>query len=103
MGRCRPRRHGGGAMSEMTAEERQPGRAADPFVQQVSWLVAAVGGKDQLVQRCRGLVSVRTLDNWTAGNYPRAKVTGAVRDLDAWAAAHVPGYPEAAGVPRLVD
>ena len=90
-------------MTEESAEPRQFAGASDPFVTQVTWLVAAVGGKDQLVQRCGGLVSVRTLDNWTAGNYPRAKVTGAVRELDAWASAHVPGYPQAAGVPRLVD
>ncbi|MGY1618373.1 hypothetical protein ACI797_16660 [Geodermatophilus sp. SYSU D00691] len=75
----------------------------DPFVTQVCWLVATAGGKDDLVQRCGGLVSVRTLDNWTAGNYPRAKVSGAVRDLDGWAREHVPGYPTAAGVPGLVE
>src|SRR5690348_12038591 len=91
-------------MAEVTGNPpKQSNGPADPFVVQVNWLLGAVGGKDALAQRCGGLVSVRTLDNWTAGNYPRAKVTGAVRDLDAWAAAHVPGYPAAAGVPRLVD
>ncbi|MGY1774076.1 hypothetical protein [Blastococcus sp. SYSU D00813] len=75
----------------------------DPFVAQIDWLVAMAGGKDQLVQRCGGLVSVRTLDNWAAGNYPRTKVTGAVRDLDAWARKSVPGYPGAAGVQSLVE
>jgi hypothetical protein len=77
--------------------------AADPFVTQVAWLIAASGGKDQLVARSGNRVSARTLDNWTAGVYPRHKVTGAVRDLDAWALANVPGYPAAAGVPRLTD
>ncbi|MCF6736948.1 hypothetical protein [Blastococcus sp. KM273129] len=77
--------------------------AADPFVTQVGWLIASAGGKDQLVTRSGGLVSARTLDNWMAGSYPRTKVTGAVRDLDAWARAELPGYPQAAGVPALVD
>src|SRR5690348_17209869 len=91
-------------MAEVTGNPpKQSNGPADPFVVQVNWLLGAVGGKDALAQRCGGLVSVRTLDNWTAGNYPRAKVTGAVRDLDAWAAAHVAGYPAAAGMPRLVD
>ena len=48
------------------------------------------------------LVSLRTLDNWTAGRYPQNKVTGAVRDVDAWAVRNVPGYPDAAAVPRLI-
>ena len=66
--------------------------------------MAAAGGKDELVRRSGNRVSVRTLDNWTAGRYPPAKITGAVRDLDdAWALAHVPGYPVAAGAPRLID
>jgi hypothetical protein len=73
----------------------------DAFVKQTVWLIAAAGGKEQLVSRCGGLVSVRTLDNWTAGNYPRTKVTGAVRELDAWARREMPGYPDAAGVPGL--
>jgi hypothetical protein len=77
--------------------------ATDPFVTQVAWLIAASGGKDQLVARSGNRVSARTLDNWAAGVYPRHKVTGAVRDLDAWALANVPGYPDAAGVPRLTD
>lgn len=85
----------------------QPGQrqetTSDPFVVQVHWLIGAVGGKDRLVARSGNLVSARTLDNWTAGIYPRNKVTGAVRALDTWAAENVPGYPEAAGVPRLVD
>ena len=88
---------------EAAEEPQQRAVTADLFVTQVNWLIASVGGKDQLVQRCGGLVSVRTLDNWSAGNYPRSKVTGAVRDLDAWASEHVPGYPAAAGAPRLVD
>ncbi|SEL64610.1 hypothetical protein SAMN04515665_11638 [Blastococcus sp. DSM 46786] len=77
--------------------------ATDPFVTQVGWLIASAGGRDQLVTRSGGLVSARTLDNWMAGSYPRTKVTGAVRELDAWARAELPGYPEAAGVPALVD
>src|SRR6185312_12611617 len=76
---------------------------ADPFVIQIGWLVATAGGKEQLVQRCGGLVSERTLDNWTAGNYPRKKVTGAVRDLDAWARQELAGYPTAAGSPSLIE
>ncbi|MCF6745184.1 hypothetical protein E9529_13050 [Blastococcus sp. KM273128] len=79
------------------------GAATDPFVTQVGWLIASAGGKDQLVSRSGGLVSARTLDNWMAGSYPRTKVTGAVRDLDDWARTEFPGYPEAAGVPALVD
>ena len=75
----------------------------DPFVKQTVWLISAAGGKEQLVARCGGLVSVRTLDNWTAGNYPRTKVTGAVRALDAWARREMPGYPDGAGVPSLVE
>ena len=78
-------------------------RGSDPFVAQVHWLIASAGGKDQLVARSGNLISARTLDNWAAGVYPRAKVTGAVRDLDAWALANVPGYPEASGLPRLTD
>jgi hypothetical protein len=76
---------------------------ADPFVIQIGWLVATAGGKEQLVQRCGGLVSERTLDNWTAGSYPRTKITGAVRDLDAWARQAMPGYPDAAGAPSLIE
>ncbi|RBY74806.1 hypothetical protein DQ239_18610 [Blastococcus sp. TF02-09] len=75
----------------------------DAFVAQVNWLVAVTGGKEQLAQRSGGLVSVRTLDNWTAGNYPRTKVTGAVRELDMWARTQLPGYPTAAGVPSLIE
>ncbi len=85
-----------------TADQLRPS-PADPFVVQLGWLVDTAGGKDQLATRCGGLVSVRTLDNWTAGNYPRTKVTGAVRDLDSWARAEMPGYPEAAGVPPLIE
>jgi hypothetical protein len=90
-------------MTETTSGSQRAAAALEPFVTQVCWLIAAAGGKEQLVQRCGGLVSVRTLDNWTAGNYPRTKVTGAVRELDAWARAEVAGYPAAAGVPGLVD
>lgn len=85
-----------------TADQLRPS-PADPFVVQLGWLVSAAGGKDQLAARCGGLVSVRTLDNWTAGNYPRTKVTGAVRDLDRWARTEMPGYPGAAGVPPLIE
>ncbi|MGY1719450.1 hypothetical protein ACI8AG_10440 [Blastococcus sp. SYSU DS0552] len=93
-------------MSGSTGEPREPAAttpAFDPFVAQVGWLIAAAGGKDQLVQRSGGLVSARTLDNWMAGSYPRTKVTGAVRELDTWARAEMPSYPEAAGVPALVE
>ncbi|MGY1886095.1 hypothetical protein ACI799_12455 [Blastococcus sp. SYSU DS0753] len=93
-------------MSGSTGEPREPAAttpAFDPFVAQVGWLIAAAGGKDQLVQRSGGLVSARTLDNWMASSYPRTKVTGAVRELDTWARAEMPGYPEAAGVPALVE
>jgi hypothetical protein len=83
--------------------EQKTAAAVDPFVTQIGWLVATAGGKEQLVQRCGGLVSERTLDNWTAGNYPRTKVTGAVRDLDAWARQGMPGYPTAAGAPPLIE
>ncbi|MGY1749262.1 hypothetical protein [Modestobacter sp. SYSU DS0511] len=78
------------------------GAPADPFVVQVNWLLGATGGKEQLARRSGNRVSVRTLDNWTAGRYPRNKITGAVRDLDAWAVEHVPGYP-GAGAPRLIE
>ena len=92
----------GGPLTRAIGEHGRPGEeATDPFVAQTVWLIAAAGGKEQLVSRCGGLVSVRTLDNWTAGNYPRTKVTGAVRELDAWARREMPGYPEAAGVPGL--
>jgi hypothetical protein len=74
----------------------------DPFVRQVLWLVDALGGRDQLARASRNRVSARTLDNWIRGQYPRSAVTGAVRELDAWAVQNVPGYPEAAGVPRLI-
>jgi hypothetical protein len=92
-------------MTETTAgrAEQKTAGGVDPFVTQISWLVATAGGKEQLVQRCGGLVSERTLDNWTAGSYPRTKVTGAVRDLDAWARQHLPGYPTAAGAPSLIE
>ncbi|MGY2002815.1 hypothetical protein [Blastococcus sp. SYSU DS1024] len=92
-------------MSGSTDEAREPATtpAFDPFVAQVGWLIAAAGGKEQLVTRSGGLVSARTLDNWMAGSYPRTKVTGAVRELDTWARAEMPGYPEAAGVPALVE
>ncbi|NEK86988.1 hypothetical protein GCU60_14685 [Blastococcus saxobsidens] len=75
----------------------------DPFVRQITWLVNAHGGRDQLSKVSGSLVSPRTLDNWCRGRYPRNAVTGAVRDLDAWALQHSPGYPDAAGAPRLVE
>jgi hypothetical protein len=91
-------------LTRAIGEHGQPDEnTTDPFVAQTVWLIAAAGGKEQLVSRCGGLVSLRTLDNWTAGNYPRTKVTGAVRELDAWARREMPGYPDAAGVPGLVQ
>ena len=81
--------------------ERTP--AVDPFVRQITWLVNAHGGREQLSRTSGGRVSPRTLDNWCRGRYPRKAVTGAVRDLDAWALEHSPGYPAAAGAPRLVE
>jgi hypothetical protein len=75
---------------------------ADPFVQQVTWLVDVHGGRDQLAKASGNRVSARTLDNWIRGQYPRSAVTGAVRDLDAWALQNVLGYPESAGAPRLI-
>jgi len=77
----------------------QPG---DPFIRQVLWLVDAAGGRDQLARASSNRVSARTLDNWVKGQYPKAAVTGAVRELDAWALQNVPGYPDAAGAPRLI-
>jgi hypothetical protein len=86
-------------MAVTTQEGRLPD---DPFIRQVLWLVDVHGGRDQLARASQNRVSARTLDNWIRGQYPRAAVTGAVRDLDAWAVASVPGYPDAAGVPRLI-
>ena len=86
-------------MAVTTQEGRLPD---DPFIRQVLWLVDVHGGRDQLARASQNRVSTRTLDNWIRGQYPRAAVTGAVRDLDAWAVASVPGYPDAAGVPRLI-
>ncbi|MQA35970.1 hypothetical protein [Modestobacter roseus] len=54
------------------------GAQPDPFVVQVNWLLGATGGNEQLARRSGNRVSVRTLDNWTAGHYPRDKVTGDV-------------------------
>jgi len=82
---------------------REAAGSADAFVVQTHWLIAGAGGKEKLAHRCGGLVSARTLDNWTAGNYPRTQVSGAVRELDAWARREIPGYPTAAGVPSLLD
>ncbi|SDO41466.1 hypothetical protein SAMN05660199_01937 [Klenkia soli] len=84
---------------------QQPGTAQDsaPFVRQITWLVDHAGGKDALVRATGKKVSARTLDNWVRGDYPRAAVTGAVRELDRWALAQGFGYPEAAGAPRLID
>jgi len=90
----------------MTRGEQQQvdaGDGGDPFVRQVVWLVDRAGGKESLARATGNRVSVRTLDNWVRGTYPRAAVTGAVRDLDAWARAHAEGYPAAAGAPRLVE
>ncbi|OMQ13830.1 hypothetical protein A7K94_0220850 [Modestobacter sp. VKM Ac-2676] len=91
-------------MTDTTAGPHHPsaGSPADPFVVQVNWLLGATGGKEQLARRSGNRVSVRTLDNWTAGRYPRDKISGAVRDLDAWALEHVPGYP-GGGAPRLIE
>jgi hypothetical protein len=86
-----------------TARDGDETRSLDPFVRQVTWLVNALGGRDQLARASENRVSARTLDNWSNGRYPRNAVTGAVRDLDAWAMEHVEGYPEGAGVPRLVE
>ncbi|MCA0146531.1 hypothetical protein [Blastococcus sp. LR1] len=91
-------------MSSTTADQhggRKP--VDDPFVRQITWLVNAHGGRDQLSRTSGNRVSPRTLDNWCKGRYPRNAVTGAVRELDAWALENSPGYPEAAGAPRLVE
>src|SRR3954468_15588276 len=95
----------GDPMTETAAGRagQKTAQGGDPFVTQIGWLVGTAGGKEQLVQRCGGLVSERTLDNWTAGSYPRTKVTGAVRDLDVWARTAMPGYPAAAGAPSLIE
>lgn len=85
-----------------TTGENDGHRPGDPFIRQVLWLVDAHGGRDQLARASQNRVSARTLDNWIGGRYPRSAVTGAVRELDAWALQNVPGYPEAAGAPRLV-
>ena len=77
--------------------------ADDPFVVLVDWLVHWAGSKEELARRSKGAVSVRALDYWLEGNYPRRKVTGTVRALDRWALENVPGYPVDAGVPRLVE
>ena len=89
-------------MSYGTAPDESTALPGDPFVRQVNWLIDTLGGKDQLVRASDKRVSVRTLDNWVRGSYPRLTVTGAVRDLDAWASANVPGYP-GAGAPRLIE
>ena len=86
-----------------TARDEDETRSLDPFVRQVTWLVNALGGRDQLARASENRVSPRTLDNWSNGRYPRHAVTGAVRDLDAWAMEHVEGYPGGAGVPRLIE
>ena len=75
--------------------------AGHPFVVQLDWLLAEVGGKDKLAALSG--VSVRTLGNWSAGKVPEKSVTAAVRALDGWAVRNVPSYPVEAGVPRLVD
>jgi hypothetical protein len=86
----------------MTGTTQEGHVTDDPFIRQVLWLVDAHGGRDQLARASSNRVSARTLDNWIRGQYPRSAVTGAVRDLDAWALKSVPGYPDAAGVPRLI-
>jgi hypothetical protein len=92
-------------MTGRTADDRpsDPGTSVDPFVTQIRWLLTTTGGREELARLSSNRVSPRTLDNWTAGRYPRNRVTGAVRDLDAWAMEQVAGYPTAAGVPRLID
>jgi hypothetical protein len=85
-----------------TTGNRDAHRPLDPFIRQVLWLVDAVGGRDQLARASKNRVSARTLDNWIKGQYPKSAVTGAVRELDAWALQNVPGYPDAAGAPRLI-
>ncbi|MEI4273031.1 hypothetical protein TEK04_14985 [Klenkia sp. LSe6-5] len=90
-------------MTDTQQHPAAPGPAPDPFVAQISWLVDHVGGKDALVRASGNRVSARTLDNWVRGDYPRAAVTGAVRDLDAWALRQDFGYPGSAGAPRLID
>jgi hypothetical protein len=89
-------------VSHSTAPEDAVTAPGDPFVRQVTWLIDTLGGKDHLVRACDRRVSVRTLDNWVRGAYPRQAVTGAVRALDAWALTSVPGYP-GAGAPRLIE
>ncbi|WP_222193863.1 hypothetical protein [Modestobacter italicus] len=87
----------------MTSTPGPDAAAQDPFVRQVTWLVDQLGGRTELSRASGGRVSPRTLDYWCRGRYPRNAVTGAVRELDAWALASVPGYPGAAGAPRLVE
>ena len=89
-------------MSHSAAPEDASAPPGDPFVRQVTWLIDTLGGKDQLVRASGKRVSLRTLDNWVRGSYPRLTVTSAVRDLDAWAAGNVLGYP-GGGAPRLIE
>ena len=73
----------------------------DAFVVQLDWLIEAAGGQATLARRAR--VAERSLRSWTRGDYPKQNDSSAVRRLDAYAAASVPGYPAAAGVPRLTE
>jgi hypothetical protein len=72
-----------------------------PFVVQLDWLLAQAGGKEKLAAQSG--VSVRTLGNWSVGKVPEKAVTSAVRALDQWAVQTLPGYPQEAGAPRLIE
>lgn len=72
----------------------------DPFVEQMRWVAREVGGVEELARRSR--LSVRTLQSWLAGRYPRQRSSKKLTQLDDWALSHLPGYPPE-GTSSLAD
>jgi hypothetical protein len=89
-------------MSTSPADDHRPtGAPGDPFLVQFAWVVREAGGQEALARKAR--VSPRALVNWSGGDYPKRRTSATVEVVDAYAAAHLPGYPAAAGVPRLTE
>lgn len=78
----------------------------DPFVGLVGWLVHHTNGGDgsREVLAERSGMRLRTLSDWTAGDYPKRRNTAPVTKLHVWATENVRGYPPPDGTgPSLVS
>lgn len=80
--------------------EDQADAAPDRFVEQLRWVAREAGGTDELARKSK--VSIRTLQDWLNGKYPRQRTSRKLAQLDDWALAHLTGYPPE-GTATLAD